>query len=87
VSRTAAVEAPCLHALAGVVASNAYVLDSGGVVRKGCKLQWCPDCGALRPADDAPWTVPGSASVKREVLLLQRRRARQRRGSEARDAN
>jgi hypothetical protein len=70
----------CLHARAAVVASNASVADSrlGGELRAGCSLEWCPDCGAIRPAGDAPWHVPGSGRVKRYVRELQRRLAARR---------
>jgi len=62
----------CLHARECCVASSAHATDFHGVMHKGCRLWWCPDCGALN-VNRGTWLEPKSAMVERQVRELRRR--------------
>lgn len=64
--------AACMHGLTVVVASDANVFGTAGVLVRAT-IRWCAQCGSLR-CNDGSWLEPGSHEVERRLFDLQRRR-------------
>lgn len=67
----------CKHEKAAVVASAARLVLSGGRVRVGL-LEWCTQCGAIRPSApevEGHWLTPNSvgSAVRFDNLQAQQR--------------